>query len=70
MQRTITLTSNQIVVLMMALQELETSAEANVHYMSFVDEDKTAIASYLDYVIMLEDCKQLKAEFSDIISHR
>ena len=67
-KRKIFLTDRQLIVIMVALKELETSIETQLPCITCISKENEELDILLNNIILLEDSKELQADFCHLIS--
>jgi len=68
MLRTVQLDARRLVLILLALDELETATETNMFGVSWITDKAKDLDVFLETVQLLEDCKEFKAEICYLIS--
>lgn len=68
MKRKIFLTDRQMIVLLVALKELEAAIETQLPCIAYISKQKEELKVLLDNIVLLEDSKELQADFCYLIS--
>lgn len=68
MRKTVQLDARRLVLVLLALDELETATETTLCTLSYLRDKPKDVDDFLEAVNLLEDCKEFKAEICYLIS--
>lgn len=68
MKRKVFLTDRQMIVLLVALKELEAVIETQMPFLAYISKEKEELEVLLSNITLLEDSKELQADFCYLIS--
>lgn len=61
------LDNRRMIILMLALSEMESNIEGLLPHLAYVSNDKNALFTFLEHLTILEDCREMKEEFAQMI---